>query len=246
MKKKNLILPSVVLAVSVVAILLMLVFTTNFLFYYNYNRLSQKGYEGIVNCRKVTEFAYKINPSYSNLQACKNTYSYNLYFDPKDLSPLLLDADTMPNDFYAKCVEYSRKMYDYHFTHKDAYKGPEEAFLNWYGNYFTYDQAIANQFSDYVVSLYLSGEKAESRRLVDEFVDSYQENSDMDDMAYKIYLSEYVNTLHSLEKDIDYQEWIVETEKKYTALRYGNGSGDKETGNLFAKSELYVSFDWQK
>lgn len=247
MKKKNLILPSVIFAVSVVLIVVMLLFTTSFLFYYNLNRLDKKGYEGIVNCRKVTELAYKINPSYSNLQACQDTYFYRLYFDPCGYTDIVLDANSMPKDFYAKSVKYSKEMYHFYLTNKDAYSGSKDSNSYLDIGYMSYDHAIASSLSDYAISLYLNGEKEESRKIIDEYFER-TEKSEADSVTMNMaYMHNYVYTLHRLEKDRDYQEWIVETEKKFTALHYKIVSDiDGKPENIFAKSEFYIPFDWQK
>lgn len=249
MKKKKLILPSVILAVSVVLIAVMLVFTTDFLFYFRLNG-SNKNNKGILDVRKVSDFAYKVNPTYSNLLACKGCYSYQIYFDADDLDSSYPNSVNMPKEFYAKGAEYAEKVYNYHLTHKDAYRGPKENsnFDPWGVAYLSYGQALAGNYSEYIVSLYLSGEKEKSRKLVDEFVNGYKENPNIDASSRSIYLHDYVNTLHRLEKDRDYQEWIVEIEKKCTKLYYeSNPDAIEKVENMFVRDEdYYIPFDWQK
>ena len=59
-------------------------------------------------------------------------------------------------------------------------------------------------------------------------------------------VSDFLNTVHDLEKDINYQKWMVEIEEKITEEYYKAFPEKDEVENMFTDGENYKPFDWQK
>lgn len=244
MKHKKLIASSIILVVSVVLSISMLLFTTNILFCYNLNILN---FEGMIKCGKITEIAYKINPTYSNLRALSDTYSYYIYYEPYDENGVsYLDRATMPEDYYKKSAEYAKEMYDYYYNNPTAYKGNINGHTYLESGYLSQDQALAENFSKYVISLYLDGQKEKSQKEINEFIAEFSVTPHHD-IFYTSSTMSYVITVHNLEKDEDFQKWMVETEKKLTEEYYKSNPDNRDKiENIFARSEFYREFDWQE
>ncbi len=102
--------------------------------------------------------------------------------------------------------------------------------------------ALADAISNYIVSLYLDGQKEEAQRVVNEYVNNLPEDKSM----CQIPVFAFSNTVHDLEKDIDYQKWLVDVEKKITEEYYKAFPEKDEVDNMFTRSEYYKPFAWQK
>lgn len=243
MKNKKMILPSIVLSVSAVLLVLTLLFTTNFVFCtglntFNLNRIEKSG--------NITEFAYKISPSYSNLQSMYCIYKYSRYYDYED--GFVTDKGEMPENYFKKCIEYSKKMYEYYLANPEAYKSRQNSHASFDVAYFSQEQALAETFSSYVVALYLDGQKTEAQIEADKFLRDFSKNLSNEKMApvFAPFYG-YVVTVHDLEEDPDYQKWMVEFEEKVTKAYYeANTDAEDKCENLYARDESYKPFDWQK
>ena len=111
MNKKNFIVPSIILSVSVILLVLTLIFTTSFVFCTGLNTFNG---ERIEKSMPFTELAYKISPCYSNLRGLYDSYNCFRYYSPFDENGIF-DIGDEPEDYYKKCIEYSKKMYEYYY-----------------------------------------------------------------------------------------------------------------------------------
>lgn len=222
MNKKNSVLPVSTLVLSVMAGMLMLVFTTSFVYNFysiTYDTLKYKteiDYFDVVNrSGKFAEIAYKIDPSYSNLFVVSHLYDptrvvhYINYLDDKDC------LNKLPSDFTEKSVEYSKIYYDYLLDYYEQSK-VNDSLPNI--NSLTYtigteQQVLFGYYSDYITALYLNGQKDEARKLVDEVINNYSSYED----AYVSYgLIDFVYLVHNTETDKDFQKWMLDNELRLT------------------------------
>lgn len=243
MKNKKMILPSIVLSVSAVLLVLTLLFTTSFVFCtglntFNLNRMEKSG--------NITEIAYKISPSYSNLQSVYCIYNYSRYYDHED--DFVTDRGEMPENYFKKCIEYSKKMHEYYLTNPEAYKGRQNSHSSFDVAYASQGHALTETFSNYIVALYLEGQKTEAQIEADKFLKDFSKDFSNDKMAPVMApFYGYVMTVHDLEEDPDYQKWMVDFEEKVTKAFYeANPDAENKCENLYARSASYKPFDWQK
>lgn len=239
MNKKRFIIPSIVLSASVILLILTLVFTTSFVFCTGLNIFNG---EIIEKSMKITEFAYKISPCYSNLRALYDSYSIFRYYDPygEDGTVVISQA---PEGYYKKCAEYSMKMYEYYLANPKAYRSNQNANPSFDAAYLSQEHALADAISHYVTSLYLDGQKEEAQKVVNKYVKNLPDDEPTIFMSFNC----FVVTVHNLEKDIDYQKWMFEVEKKITEAHYaGNSTEEDKLESAFTRGGYYIPFDWQK
>lgn len=238
MNKKKYIMPSIIIVVSAILLVITLVFSTNFVFCTGLNSFNA---ERIEKSLPFSELAYKISPCYSNLRGLYDSYNCFRYYSPYEENSTA-DMDKVPEDYYKKCIEYSKKMYEYYSNNPEAYKSNQNASPSFDVAYPTQGIALATAISDYIVSLYLDGQKAEAQRVVNEYVNNLPEDKSM----CQIPVLAFSKTVHDLEKDIDYQKWLVDVEKKITEEYYKAFPEKDAIDNMFTRSEDYKPFAWQK
>ncbi|MBR2455050.1 MAG: hypothetical protein IKB36_03250 [Clostridia bacterium] len=239
MNKKKYIVPSIVLIVSVILLVLTLMFTTTFIFCTGLNTFNA---ERIEKSMPVSEFAYKISPCYSNLRALYDSYDCFRYYDPYEENSTV-NMVKAPEDYYKKCIEYSKKMYEYHSANPEAYKSNQNSNPSFDVAYFSQEQALIDARINYMVSLYLDGQKEEAQRVVNEYVNNLPDNKSLCAIA----IMPFSNTVHDLENNVDYQKWMVEVEKKITkAMNEANPESEDKIENNFTRGAYYKPFDWQE
>lgn len=239
MNKKKIIVPSIVLSVSVVLLVITLIFTTNFVFCTGLNTFNG---ERVEKSMPFSELAYKISPCYSNLRALYDSYNCFRYYSPYEENGAV-NMGNAPVDYYKKCIEYSKKMYEYYSANPEAYKNSQNANPSFDVAYMSQGQAIASVFSDYIVSIYLDGQKEEAQKIVNKFVDNLPD----DEMMYIVAIMPFSNTVHDLEDDVDYQKWMVEVEEKITKAYYdATPESEDKIENSFTRGAYYKPFDWQE
>lgn len=238
MNKKKYIMPSIIIVVSAILLVITLVFSTNFVFCTGLNSFNA---ERIEKSRPFSELAYKISPCYSNLHGLYDTYRYTRYYSPYGENGISYTGEA-PEGYYEKCAEYSKKMYEYYKANSEAYKSNQNSNPSFDVAYPTQGIALAGAISNYIVSLYLDGQKEEAQRVVNEYVNS----APVDESMCHIGVFDFLNTVHDLEKDINYQKWMVEIEEKITEEYYKAFPEKDEVENMFTDGENYKPFDWQK
>ncbi len=238
MNKKRFIVPSIVLSVSVVLLVITLVLTTSFIFCTGLNTFNGERIEKSV---PFSEIAYKINPCYSNLRALFDSYNCFRYYDPYEENSTA-DMDKAPEDYYKKCIEYSKKMYEYYLANPKAYRSNQNANPSFDVAYLSQEHALADALSQRVISLYLDGQKEEAQKLINE----YFNNLPADKSLCVVAIASFSNTVHDLEDDVNYQKWMVEVEEKVTKAYYEAFPEKDEIDNMFTRGAYYKPFDWQK
>lgn len=238
MNKKKIVVPSIILSVSVILLVATLIFTTNFVFCTGLNTFNA---ERIDKSMPFSEIAYKISPCYSNLRALYDSYNCFRYYSPYSENGISYIGNA-PEDYYKKCMEYSKKMYEYYSANPEAYKSNQNSNPSFDVAYLTQSMALADAISNYIVSLYLDGQKEEAQRVVNKYVNNLPEDKSM----YHITVFAFSNTVHDLEDDIDYQKWMVEVEEKITKAYYEASPEKDAIDNMFTRSEYYRPFEWQK
>ena len=240
MNKKKYIVPSIVLTFSAILLVLTLMFTTTFIFCTGFNTFNAERIEKSI---PFSELAYKISPCYSNLRALYDSYNCFRYYSPYDEDGLSYMGDA-PEDYYKKCAEYAKLMYEYYSANPTAYKSNQNSNPSFDVAYMSQEHALASVLSDYMVSIYLDGQKEEAQRIVNEYVD----NLPGDQSMYSLTIMSFSNTVHDIEDDVDYQKWMVEIEKKITKAYYdATPEAENKTENFFMRDkEYYKPFDWQE
>lgn len=225
MKKKYLIFPVVALVLSVLAGIIMLVFTTSFVYefhacrsYEDVENNPKYDYFGVVNkSGKFTQLAYKIEPNFSNLYVLRKLYSpymvvfYINYCDESYKE----EINKLPSDFYEKSIEYSKLYYDYLLENYDLKQKYSDLSNNVMIVVGGEKQELLSCRCDYINALYLNGQKDEARRLVEETLENFDS---YDDPAISVTygLIDFVYLVHNMETDKEYQKWMLETERKLT------------------------------
>lgn len=238
MNKKRFIVPSIVLSVSVVLLVITLVLTTSFIFCTGLNTFNG---ERIEKSMLFSEFAYKINPCYSNLRALYDSYNCFRYYDPygEDGTVVISQA---PEGYYKKCAEYSMKMYEYYLANPKAYRSNQNSNPSFDVAYLSQEHALADALSQRVISLYLDGQKEEAQKTLNEHLsEPFKEKTEV----YLTFLG-FVVAVHDLEDDVNYQKWMVEVEEKITKAYYEAFPEKDEVDNMFTRGAYYKPFDWQK
>ena len=239
MNKKRYIVPSIVLSVSVILLVATLIFTTSFVFCSGLNTFNSKRVEMSM---PLSELAYKISPCYSNLRALYDSYNCFRYYSPYDEKDAF-DMGDVPEDYYKQSMKYSKLMYEYYEANPEAYKSNPNSSSSFDAAYMSQSQALASIMADYIVALYLDGQKGETQRVVNEFVNNLPDDKTM----YSVVIIPISNTVHDFEEDVDYQKWMVEVEEKITKAYYDSTpDAENKTDNFFMRSEYYKPFDWQK
>ena len=239
MNKKKYIVPTIVLTVSAILLVLTLMFTTTFIFCTGLNTFNA---ERIEKSMPFSELAYKISPCYSNLRALYDSYNCFRYYSPYDEDGISYMGDA-PEDYYKNCVKYAKLMYEYYSANPTAYKSNQNSNPSFDVAYMSQEHALASVLSDYIVSIYLDGQKEEAQRIVNEYVDNLPDDPSM----YSLTIMSFSNTVHDIEDDVDYQKWMVEIEKKITkAINETNPESEDKIENNFTRGAYYKPFDWQE
>lgn len=239
MNKKKYIVPSIVLTFSAILLVLTLMFTTTFIFCTGLNTFNA---ERIEKSMPFSELAYKISPCYSNLRALYDSYNCFRYYSPYDEDGISYMGDA-PEDYYKNCVKYAKLMYEYYSANPTAYKSNQNSNPSFDVAYMSQEHALASVLSDYIVSIYLDGQKEEAQRIVNEYVDNLPDDPSM----YSLTIMSFSNTVHDIEDDVDYQKWMVEIEKKITkAINETNPESEDKIENNFTRGAYYKPFDWQE
>lgn len=239
MNKKKYIVPSIVLTFSAILLVLTLMFTTTFIFCTGLNTFNA---ERIEKSMPFSELAYKISPCYSNLRALYDSYNCFRYYSPYDEDGISYMGDA-PEDYYKNCVKYAKLMYEYYSANPTAYKSNQNSNPSFDVAYMSQEHALASVLSDYIVSIYLDGQKEEAQRIVNEYVDNLPDDPSM----YSLTIMSFSNTVHDIEDDVDYQKWMVEIEKKITkAINETNPKSEDKIENNFTRGAYYKPFDWQE
>lgn len=227
MKKRYLLLPLILLVFSIIAGMFMMVFTTDFVFNFYVNR---DDVESVIKNAPVLELSYKINPTKSTMYSL--SVAYNPDFAVCFTEDSGLEFKKMPDCFYEKCVKYQKLRYDCVFD--DSYKPLSNGYSPFapiYPNGYLEKTMVA---SDYAISLYMNGQKKESKQIIENLIKETNEK----DYETLTFLTDYVCIIHNLEKDKDYQNWMISIEEKITALQKFEKDG-KTVKNRFALNKAY-------
>ncbi len=226
MKKKYLIFPVVAIALAFLAGMIMVVFTTSFVYEFracrshDYSDIKQKyDYFDVVNkSGKFAQFVYKIEPNFSNLYVLNNIYSptiATLYINYAQESNKE-ELNRLPSDFYEKSAEYSKLYYEFlvdNYEYKEKCTNRSNQIPIPVGGKV---QELLIERCNYINALYLNGQKDEARKLVDETIENYDYYNSFAKAIVTFELTDFVFTVHNMETDKEYQKWMLDTERILT------------------------------
>ena len=239
MKKKLMIIPCILLAVSIVASVFLTVFASPFIanadagsYYYADEVNREKMIEQTEKKIKYSEIAYRISPNESTLYPLIELYSPNRLF---------MVYGEFPEKYRKKSVEYTKAELDYALKgEKNLGMGPH-AYLNintvWY--VFSQETYIVESRCNYAVALFADHQRDEALRQLDEAIAFYETNGaeDTTAMVFRIPFG-YLYAL--CESDADKQA-VIDRELEVTNWTKANRNLSEEYAereNLFVNKTM--------
>lgn len=259
MKKKCLILPSVMLVIAVLAGAFMMVFTTSFVFNlkenYSYaccsiennfgDNLSESEntlLKSYADCyrqgNELFKIIYKINPNFSNLSGASNIYNTNtllLTFNEFE-NGLEEVLKVLPEDYPEQCLKWNKTYYEYVKNNYNEFYNNQHNSLGAFDAYpvCSKENIIIQAKVGYLTALYLNGQKEEAQKEVEEILRDYK---DIEPNLSSYFISEFVFLVHNVETDKAYQEWMLSKEYEFTQIVNSRINDDKY-GNFYEEFEV--------
>lgn len=248
MKKKYLVFPIVTLSLSVIATLIMLVFTTSFAYDigYNYQFLTNNIIE-INRAYRIMEKAYEIEPSYSNYEKMNELYDIQNVLAYSKIYNVSIEESLarFPSDYLEKNEKWTRTRMERLENEDDGIRRFEALSGGAFRTAIFAGPNTArdcyNKFNSAIV-LYLNGKKEESKVLVEKTIDEYDNDTSF---PYYSLLYDYVYTVHQLETDKDFQIWMVNYEEELTQRLKEKNPNTTVEKNMFLElfSDNYKPFE---
>ena len=258
MKKKNLIIPGILLVVSLAAMFFLTFFMSPFVPYsafdvdlsLNSNPIYVRHYDNVCS---FAEKAVKYSENESTVYIAMAAFSPAGYKFSKN-------TDNYPENYVEKCLEYNQLALDYMEENDtdNIYEGPYNYFTGFKTGYFggeNADQYYVAQKQlikgNVAYSLFLLGRVDEAKAYIETMIKDLKSNPNyvsgrffgIDRMAFLTYFSE----TNALSDDESYKAWVIEKEKELTDLykKIDGGKGEVLSAELYNTDNIFVNRSYE-
>lgn len=217
MKKKNIIIPAVCIALSITAMLTMTLFSTSVLFFYSSskNTYNHETDELAVfrETHKVMETVVKLDPN-----------SFNLYMAAFCFQP----AKIGDGKYLEICPDYEEKSLEYARKLVDAAKKSGNVILYYSMTTDEHEYQVAGATADYVTALWYAGKKDEAKKVMEDYVHTL--TRDNISCAFAFEMEQTLFIISTTGNDAD-REWLNEIEEYIidfhnNSIDYKHSTGD--------------------
>ena len=218
MKKKNVIIPAICIALSLTAMLTMTVFTTPASIVYSsskntYNHMTDY-YTVFKETHRIMEIVMKLDPSFFN-----SYYASVLCFNPQNIG----DAK-----YLEICKDYEKKSLEYAEKHVDAAKKSGNVILYYSMTTDEHEYQVAGATADYVTALWYAGKKDEAKKVMEDYVHTL--TKDNISCAFAFEMEQTLFIISTTGNDAD-REWLNGIEQYIVdfhndSIDYKHSTGD--------------------
>lgn len=217
MKKKNIIIPAVCIALSITAMLTMTLLSTSVLFFYSHskNTYNHETDELAVfrETHKVMETVVKLDPN-----------SFNLYMAAFCFQP----AKIGDGKYLEICPDYEEKSLECARKLVEAAKKSENNNLYYSMTTDEHEYQVAGATADYVTALWYAGKRDEAKKVMEDYVHTL--TRDNISCAFAFEMEQTLFIISTTGNDAD-REWLNEIEKYIVdfhnnSIDYKHSTGD--------------------
>lgn len=168
MKKKNIIIPAVLVVLALLIIPLVTVFTTSFAYDFAEAKYSFGGYNDhtviFKTSYKPVQIAAKLSPNATTLST-RNFLFGNRFGDVK-----LSDLEAICPDYKQKAVEYTKEYVDFVKSEKFINNDPDRAYFSMSGD--AKESEVSYAVYIYATNLYNYGDKEKAKKVCEDYIKS--------------------------------------------------------------------------